>query len=66
MRCPDLQNGGDEQFGFLYNSDFLYDASLITDTYGYINMATGLWPYTFDYLSIQVWPMHYDVYYLIH
>ena len=54
MRCPDLQNGGDAQFGMMKEAGFLYDASLPSIAFGYTNMANGLWPYSLDYLSIQV------------
>jgi len=54
MRAPDLQNGGDLQLTMMKNENFLYDASYPTLTYGGTSLSTGLWPYSFDYKSIQV------------
>ena len=54
MRCPDLQNGGDNQFGMMFRNDFTYDSSLTSVEFGYTHMANGLWPYSLDYLSTQV------------
>jgi len=54
VRSPDLQNGGDLQFVMMDNDDFLYDSSMPSVAYGSTNLGKGLWPYTFDYASIQV------------
>ncbi len=54
VRAPNLQNGGDLQFVMMDYDDFLYDASMPSMTYGWINLERGLWPYSFDYKSIQV------------
>ena len=60
FRAPFLEIGGDEMYGALNASRFKYDCSWpslhytpwFTGTDG-INKGS-LWPYTLDYLSIQV------------
>ncbi|TRY79148.1 hypothetical protein TCAL_05954 [Tigriopus californicus] len=53
IRSPDLQNGGNAQFKMMKDYGFLYDSSLPTEEFAFVNMDRALWPYTFDYLSIQ-------------
>eukprot|EP00094_Tigriopus_californicus_P014017 TCALIF_13573-PA protein Name:"Protein of unknown function" AED:0.26 eAED:0.26 QI:227/0.66/1/1/0/0.25/4/72/144 len=53
IRSPDLQNGGNTQFQIMKDYGFLYDSSLPTEEYAFVNMDRALWPYTFAYLSIQ-------------
>ena len=48
-RAPFLQGGGDVQFDMMEELGFEYDASMPTQTNGYINMEYGRWPYTLDY-----------------
>jgi hypothetical protein len=54
VRSPDLQNGGDLQFVMMDNDNFMYDSSMPSKAFGSGNIGKGLWPYTFDYASIQV------------
>lgn len=54
VRSPDLQNGGDLQFVMMENDNFMYDSSMPSKAFGSVNIGKGLWPYTFDYESIQV------------
>lgn len=53
MRSPDLQNGGDLQFGMVKEDGFLYDSTMPTKAYGFVNMDEGLWPYSLDYKSTE-------------
>jgi len=52
-RSPFLQMGADEMFTALSQNNFAYDCSWATRDYGYLNMDSGLFPYTLDYKSIQ-------------
>ncbi len=54
VRSPDLQNGGDLQFVMMEDDNFMYDSSMPSKAFGSVNIGKGLWPYTFDYESIQV------------
>lgn len=54
MRAPDLQNGGDLQFGMLQDKGFLYDSTMPTKVFGYTNMKNAMWPYSMDYKSTMV------------
>ena len=53
-RAPNQQNGGEAQMSMLKDYDFTYDSTMPTDAFAYVNLANGLWPYTFDYKSTQV------------
>jgi len=52
-RSPFLQMGADEMFTALYQLNFTYDCSWASRDYGYLNMDSGLFPYTLDYASVQ-------------
>jgi len=52
-RSPFLQMGADEMFTALSQNNFAYDCSWATRDYGYLNMDSGLFPYTLDYASVQ-------------
>merc|ERR1712200_130484 len=45
--------GADEMFTALYQLNFTYDCSWASRDYGYLNMDSGLFPYTLDYSSVQ-------------
>ena len=49
MRAPFLQGGGDAQFAMMEEEGFLYDCSLTSRQYGYLDLDKGRWPYTLDY-----------------
>jgi len=51
LRVPFLQTGAEQQFTMLQNEGFLYDCSMATRAYGYIDADRGMWPYTLDYKS---------------
>ncbi len=49
IRAPFLQGGGDDQFAMMKEHGFLYDCSMPTLKYGYLNQNQSVWPYTLDY-----------------
>ena len=48
-RAPFLQGGGDVQMNMMQKLGFEYDSSMPSQTYGYLNLEQGRWPYTLDY-----------------
>ena len=51
MRAPYLQVGGDEQFSMLQENGFEYDCSMPSQEYGFVNLDSGIWPFTLDHQS---------------
>ena len=45
------QGGGDDQFKMLEDEGFLYDCTMPSRTFGYLNLENGRWPFTLDYRS---------------
>jgi len=57
FRAPFLQMGGDEMFTALYKHNFMYDCSWVSRDYGYLDLDSGLFPYTLDFKSTQDCPI---------
>lgn len=53
FRAPFLQIGGNEMFSALVEKNFLYDCSMPSRLYGYVDLGNGLYPYTLDYDTVQ-------------
>lgn len=51
VRAPYLQGGGDNQFQMMLDDGFEYDCTMPSRNFGYLNMANGRWPFTYDYRS---------------
>ena len=53
-RAPFLQGGGDVQMNMMQKLGFEYDSSMPSQTYGYLNLEQGRWPYTLDYKAKEI------------
>ncbi|TRY78789.1 hypothetical protein TCAL_11804 [Tigriopus californicus] len=51
VRAPYLQGGGDSQFQMMLEDGFEYDCTMPSRNFGYLNMANGRWPFTYNYRS---------------
>ena len=49
FRAPEIQVGGNAEFGALHDAGFLYESSMPTQNF----IDPPMWPYTLDYLSTQ-------------